>query len=362
MDNILPRAIQACTESSVAFSKFITANDAGTTGAHQAGFHISKNAWPLFFETPGEKGGNKDIFVKIRWQDDFETPSRFNYYGKGTRNEYRLTRFGIGFPYLQDGNIGDLLVLAKRETGFYDGYVISGDENIEEFFKAFGISSTETNQLLPKSTELTVENRLRILFQRFIDSLTVDFPPTLELAKGARDIFLEAYGHTTGNDLERPDNEILHWIATEFDLFKAIENNRYGHIIEIPFPSVDELIKTANTLLNRRKSRAGRSLEHHLSEIFNIWELSYTSQALTEDRKKPDFIFPDIETYFKEPAGSKKLVFLGAKTTCKDRWRQIVNEADRIPHKHLFTLQQGISGNQLMEMKNHGVSLVVRKP
>ncbi len=104
-------------------------------------------------------------------------------------------------------------------------------------------------------------------------------------------------------------------------MFKAIENNRFGHIIKTPFPSVDELIKTANTLLNRRKSRAGRLQEHYLSEIFNICELSYTSQALTEDRKKPDFTFPDIETYFKEPAGSKMLVFLGAKTTCKDRWR-----------------------------------------
>ena len=90
--------------------------------------------------------------------------------------------------------------------------------------------------------------------------------------------------------------------------------------------------------------------------------MSYTSQAVTEGNKKPDFIFPDIETYFSEPTGSKKLVFLGAKTTCKDRWRQIVGEADRIPQKHLFTLQQGISSNQLKEMKSAGVTLVVPKP
>ena len=162
--------------------------------------------------------------------------------------------------------------------------------------------------------------------------------------------------------MNRPDNELLNWIATEFDLFKAIENSRYGEIIRNPFPSVDELIKTANTILNRRKSRAGKSLEHHLSEVFNIWNLSYTSQAITEQNKKPDFIFPNIETYFAEPVGSSKLVFLGAKTTCKDRWRQIVGEADRIPRKHLFTLQQGISGNQLKEMKSAGVTLVVPKP
>jgi hypothetical protein len=90
--------------------------------------------------------------------------------------------------------------------------------------------------------------------------------------------------------------------------------------------------------------------------------LSYTAQPVTESNKKPDFIFPDIETYFKEKIGSSKLVFLGAKTTCKDRWRQIIVEAERIPHKHLFTLQQGISKNQLEEMKSSRVSLVVPKP
>jgi len=99
-----------------------------------------------------------------------------------------------------------------------------------------------------------------------------------------------------------------------------------------------------------------------LAEVFNLWNLSYTSQAVTEANKKPDFIFPDIETYFSEPVGSDKLVFLGAKRTCKDRWRQIVGEADRIPVKHLFTLQQGISSNQLKEMKLSGVTLVVPKP
>lgn len=362
MNNILSLAIQTCTESLIAFSKFITANDTGTTGGHQAGFHIHKHSWELFFDTPGEKGKNKDIFIKIKWQDDFKTDSRFIYYGVGTRNEYRLTRFGRGFPFLEDDNVGDLLVIAKKEDKYYEAFVLSSDEDIEEFFNAFGISSTETNGILPKTTELTAEEKLLLLFKEFIQSLTVDFPPTIELATGAREIFFEAFGLKPGIVLEKPDVEILNWIRTEFDLFKAIENDRYGEIIQKTFPTVDELIKTANTILNRRKSRAGKSLEHHLAEVFNTWKLSYTSQAKTEENKKPDFIFPNIETYFLEPIGSKKLVFLGVKTTCKDRWRQIVGEADRIPQKHLFTLQQGISANQLKEMKSAGVTLVVPKP
>jgi len=362
MNSILTSAIQSCSESTVAFSKFITANDTGATGSHQAGFHIHKYSWQLFFDSPGEKGENKYVFIKIKWQNDFETDSRFIYYGVGTRNEYRLTRFGRGFPFLRDDNIGDLLVIAKRGNGYYEAFILSADADIEAFFNAFGISSTETNGILPKITELTAEEKLRVLFQQFIEKLTVDFPPTIELATGARQIFFEAFNLNEKIVLSKPDNEILNWISTEFDLFKFIENDRYGELIRNPFSSVEELIKTANTILNRRKSRAGKSLEHHLSEVFNIWDLSYTSQAITEVKKKPDFIFPNINTYFSEPIGSDKLVFLGAKTTCKDRWRQIIGEADRIPNKHLFTLQQGISGNQLKEMKLSGVTLVVPKP
>lgn len=56
------------------------------------------------------------------------------------------------------------------------------------------------------------------------------------------------------------------------------------------------------------------------------------------------------------------LMMLGAKTTCKDRWRQILNEANRIPRKHLLTLQQGVSKNQMDEMQTENITLVVPKP
>lgn len=134
MENMLDRVVQSVQKSSIAFSKYITANDVGATGAHQAGFHIQKKVWPLFFDTPGTKGTNRDKYVTIRWQNDFETSSRFIYYGNGTRNEYRLTRFGRDFPFLHDNNIGDLLVLAKMTDHYYEGWVLQSDEDIDEFF------------------------------------------------------------------------------------------------------------------------------------------------------------------------------------------------------------------------------------
>lgn len=47
------------------------------------------------------------------------------------------------------------------------------------------------------------------------------------------------------------------------------------------------------------------------------------------------------------------IISLAAKTTCKDRWRQVLNEADRLRDnpKYLCTLQQGISEAHMDEMQ-----------
>jgi type II restriction enzyme len=97
-------------------------------------------------------------------------------------------------------------------------------------------------------------------------------------------------------------------------------------------------------------------------KVFNVCQLSFSEQAVTEGNKKPDFLFPGIEAYLNPGFKKEDLIILAAKTTCKDRWRQILNEADRIKTKHLFTLQQGISKSQLQEMYKYNVCLVVPKP
>lgn len=361
-NNILAEAIQSVQNSEVAFSKFITANDVGTTGAHQAGFHIHKNAWPLLFNSPGQKGENKDKYVTIKWQNNFETQSRFIYYGVNTRNEYRLTRFGRGFPYLHDENIGDLLIITKQSEEFYDAFVLHHDDEIDGFLAALNISTTEINGLISKQIEETAEDKIIECFNAYISSLNVNFPTTIELATNARNCYNSSFSVTPKLIKENPDKELLQWINSEFQLFKTLENNRYSERIKSPFTSVEELVEIANTILNRRKSRAGKSLEHHLAEIFNIFNLHYETQAVTEINKKPDFLFPNIEAYKNPCYDESKLIVLAAKTTCKDRWRQILNEADRIRIKHLFTLQQGISKNQLEEMYKYNVNLVVPKP
>lgn len=359
MTVILQIAIQAVQNSEISFSKYITANDTGSTGGHQSGYHIHKNSWNLIFQQPGKKGTNKDKHVTIKWQDSFETSSRFIYYGVGTRNEYRLTRFGKGFPFLNDENIGDVLVLCKKSDDYYEAFVLQKDEDIDDFFAELNISSVDTNGLIPKQFEKTAEEVLYQCFLKFLHSLKISFPTTFELATNARNCYNSAYLINEILIRANPDKSILNWLDAEFQLFKTIENDRYSKRIETPFKTVEELVITANTILNRRKSRAGKSLEHHLSEIFKTFKLEFTSQSVTEENKRPDFLFPNLQAYLNPRFDNDKLFVLAAKTTCKDRWRQILNEADRVKTKHLFTLQQGISKNQLEEMYKYNVCLVV---
>lgn len=48
--------IDKLNRAKIVFLKLITANDVGATGAHQAGFHLPKSSWQLFFDSPGIKG------------------------------------------------------------------------------------------------------------------------------------------------------------------------------------------------------------------------------------------------------------------------------------------------------------------
>lgn len=361
MSEILNSAINKVQNAQYAFCRFITANDTGKNGSHQAGFYIPKCAAALLFDTPGVKGENKDKLVKVKWQDDFTTDSRFIYYGQGTRNEYRITRFGKGFPFFEEDNVGDLLIIAKQSEDYYDGFVLQADQDIDDFFAFFNLSPEMTNQLIDISQAKTPEKQLETSIQKLV-SLYTDFPETTQMAKFARDIYNEANQITDEDICKTPDLQLLKWIDTEYALFRNFEEKIYAPIYSMPFPNCQELVKFSNIILNRRKSRAGKSLEHHLATIFTSAKLEYEEQAVTEDNKKPDFLFPSGEAYHNLMFPADKLVFLGAKTTCKDRWRQVLNEANRIETKYLFTLQQGISKNQLQEMKHEHLKLVVPSP
>ena len=362
MENYSMLAIQAALHGQKVFCKFLSANDTGLTGGHQAGIYISKPSIPILFDEPGEKGQNKEKWVKVKWHDDFETDTRFIYYGQGTRNEYRITNFGRGFPFLKPEYTGALFIFVQDSSEDYQGFVLNTEDEIDQFLDAFGISPTETNRLIDTHM-VAPELHEKLEFDKFISELEEDFPSSEIMSAAARRIQDTVFDHQEFI-CTNPDRKLLDWTDVEYRLFRALEYARYGEIINRGFATVEEFIVTANQVLNRRKSRAGKSLEHHLAAIFDGNQIIYQSQAITEGNKKPDFLFPSQAAYHDATFPTDKLISLAAKTTCKDRWRQVINEADRLRgrRKFLCTLQQGISAAQMDQMEAEQVVLVVPKP
>jgi type II restriction enzyme len=139
---VCERAIADATKTGNALLKFISPNDVGQTGGHQCGYYLPIQVWQMFSPHPPEKGTNHDHLVTIIWQDGRKTHSCVKWYGKETRREYRLTRFGRGFPWLTNDKVGSLLVLVLRSLTEFAGYVLDSEEDIEEITAALGVEIT----------------------------------------------------------------------------------------------------------------------------------------------------------------------------------------------------------------------------
>ena len=355
-------AVNAAIKGSDVFCKFMSANDSGESGAHQVGFLISISAKAMFF-TDMEMQNNPILKkpVRVSWQNgQLTTDSVITWYA--SKHELRLTKFGRNFPFIRPEYTGALFVLVKNTEEDYSAYILNTDEDIQQFLDAFGLTPAETNRLI-SFEKINPEMREKAEIEDFIQNLHSEFPSSEEMSEEARLLTYVMNIRTQELIKTDPDKLLLEWTDEEYRLFRAIERARYGDIVAKGFTSVDEFVMMANKVLNRRKSRAGKSLEHHLAAIVDGNNIQYTAQAVTEGNKRPDFLFPSEEAYNAMTFAVEKLCSLAAKTTCKDRWRQVLNEADRLrdQNKYLCTMQQGISAAQMDEMQAEKVILVVPK-
>lgn len=162
------------------------------------------------------------------------------------------------------------------------------------------------------------------------------------------------------------DNRLIKRRDCEYEIFRSIEQATELPVIKAGFDTVEDFVARAQSILQRRKSRSGYSLELHAKTIFleeNFVEgRDFEHQPESEIGKRPDFLFPNENAYKNPEFPEIRLRLLAVKTTCKDRWRQVLNEADRIEEKHILTLQEGVSVKQFNEMKDSNIKLVVPAP
>ncbi len=293
-----------------------------------------------------------------------------------TRSEYRL--YFPSTAVSERAAEGDLMVIGKRQDGTLQVIIaMAGSTAENQLSWLFGVPvQIETRfeiRAFKDDTDVEVNFAARFILEELgveIEEADTDrlngliekfhgvFPSTAIFSAYARDTLPEV------DPREDPDAALLAWMEQEEKLFRRLENQIVSERLKQGFrvedsADVDAFISYSLSVQNRRKSRAGYALEHHLDEIFRENNVQYARQAVTENNAKPDFLFPGEAEYHDENYSPDKLSMLGVKTTCKDRWRQVLSEAKRIKQKHLFTLEPAISANQTSEMDAHHVRLVL---
>lgn len=353
------------------FIKRLSANDTGATNSHQVGVYFPNTVLARVFPSIDRKDvKNPDTYFKalVESDDVAEQTLRVIYYNnrfsenkKGGRNEKRVTRWKDGVDYmpLQD----------PEKTGSIAIFAFNNKPNSDsEYMRAWVCRDLEEESFLESqlgeiSSQESFFDQGDVVFgafplqketksEKYPEEWNEKFPSGLDIIQ-----FLHSNNFHTGLD---PDKRILKRREHEFNLFKLVEHHHVLPLIQAGFNDVEEFIKLSNSITNRRKSRSGRSLELHLENIFREQGLfSFGTQCKTEGNKKPDFLFPNCASYHDNSFSTDNLRMLAVKTTVKDRWRQILNEARRLEKSYLFTLQQGVSENQFSEMVVEGVQLVV---
>jgi len=275
---------------------------------------------------------------------------------------------------------GDLMIIARKHDGELVILFTPPDSSAAlQLEYLFGLNSLEdrfARALLPEhSLSLPLKYLLENLgvqaiepqdaeddLQLLLDRFPASFPRTSEFSALAR----ESLAADPKGD---PDNTLLAWMEREEALFRAYERHVVSERLRKGFgedgQDVDEFISFSLSVQNRRKSRVGHAFENHLSEIFDRKNLHYEKggrKRVTENESKPDFLFPGFGEYHDPKFPLNRLFLLGAKTTCKDRWRQVLAEGQRLNRKYLATLETGITETQTSEMVSQGLELVVPEP
>lgn len=326
-------------------------------------------------------GTDSRIEESINWlffADDQEIPGdlgEITFYdareSHPVRTEWRMYYTGDFLAYAEPGDI--LILLGTHTSDTIHGLIFQQDsawlraalvlfdinsDNLREGFQAVSQRELDESELGLVEIRILEELGIEVLIPAspsdqdlIIEHFDSILPSTRILSEFARE--------HSDVDLNDPDGTLIRWIERETEFFNILMDRIIMHKLESGFKSSDEFLNFASSIMNSRKSRMGRVLENHLEALFIAMGIDHDREKKTEGKSKPDFLFPGIQQYLDSEFSADLLTMLGAKSSCKDRWRQVLTEAERIDRKHLCTLETGISQDQTNEMNEYDLILVI---
>jgi hypothetical protein len=360
---------------SIWYLKRLAANDTLANEAHQAGPYIPKEVLFEIFpalNAPAEENPDVHFDAYIDSHSDHKQVRAVWYNNRlrgGTRNEARITNWGgASSALLNPDSTGSLALFAfiPHQVGHPRAlHVWVCSDPTEEDLAEDRVSPVAPGEHAIWRPADKERPRLELATGRAPGCRLA----AADMPEGWRRVF------PSGIDIVRkvcelrparadtPDKRLMRRRECEFELFQSIEEVIEGEQISHGFHSIADFLTTAQRILQRRKARSGRSLELQtlviLTEEGLVEGRDFSHHPESDPGKEPDFLFPSQQAYTDSSFPADRLRLLAAKTTCKDRWRQVINEADRIAVKHLLTLQEGVSVTQYAEMKDAGIRLVV---
>ena len=204
-------------------------------------------------------------------------------------------------------------------------------------------------------------------------------PATTDLANLARQEYLTKQGLTSLNpfEIDAPGDALRDISRSiEWELFRKYQRRERAVAlvrlvlgdepvnISLPdvirrlvdtLPAIDALMLSAS---QQRKARAGYSYEHHIEAMLSDGAIPFEKQVVIAAKKRPDFILPSLSFMETETREKKTALILSAKTTLRERWKQVEREkSDR--NLYLTTVDENIAGNAIEDMASFGVWLVI---
>jgi hypothetical protein len=250
------------------------------------------------------------------------------------------------------------------------------EAQLRQIFGAVGVRASKTLRQIPIE-ESAIQAPIRLILSNYgievdleedneqelaliLRKFNNEFPQTRKFSNFARS---RCRGISA---VEDPDTALISWMEKEEHLFRLLERHIVRVKLQMGFgehgDDVDEFVSFSLSVQNRRKSRVGHAFENHIEEVLRQNGLQFERGANTEGKQKPDFLFPSSAAYSDPLFAGENLRILAAKTTCKDRWRQVLPEANRVFRKHLITLEHSISNDQTNQMRSHNIQLIVPVP
>jgi len=332
--------------------------------------------------SPSEKEIYKSQFMYFTDFDDepLVEEGELSWYDSRKGQPHRSAEYRLYFTVntvMQMANVGDIVIIAKTKKEKELLVIIAEKETTiaSQLLWLFGFSSLEHPGFSIREELETEQDRIEFASRIILENIGIEveitkdtylddmlrtfggnFPGTREFSEYTRKTLTDIDFHSDF------DNVLMACYEREEILFRTLEKHIVAEKLKKGFgENVDEFMAFSLSVQNRRKSRVGLALENQLEYIFTKNEIYFDRTPVTENKSKPDFLFPGIREYRDLGFNTINLTMLGVKSTCKDRWRQVLTEAKKIEKKHLFTLESAISTNQTDEMKEWKLQLVVPK-